>query len=155
MTTHFEEIFDEPDIVEPPDEQSSARYTSYPATASRGDGVWNVVVHDLPAGHAVRAQGVTWTDAEMNAIKAVIDVLQAEIGTVGVHLIPDDPDAAAALETVTAARIARAQAGQDERDAVRHAARLLTDQGWSTRDAGRALRLSHQRISQIAPQTTE
>lgn len=155
MTTHFEEIFDEPDIVEAPDEQSSARYASYPATARRCGGVWNVVVHDLPEGHAVRAQGVTWTEAEMNTIKAVIDALRADAGTVGVQLIPADSEAAAALEAVTAARIARAHAGQAERDAVRHAARLLTGQGWSTRDTGRALRLSHQRISQIAPQTSE
>ncbi|MGW0807987.1 type II toxin-antitoxin system HicB family antitoxin [Nonomuraea sp. NPDC002799] len=153
MKTHFEEIFDEEDIVETPAEPSGTRYTSYPATATRDGALWTVVVHDLPEGRAVQAQGATWTEAEMNAAKGVLAALKAELGTVGVHLAPDDPEAAAALDAVVAARVARAYAGQAERDAVRHAARLLVDRGWSTRDAGRALRLSHQRISQIAPQT--
>lgn len=147
--THFEKVLDEPDIVEPTGNEPP--YTSYPATATRDGAQWTVVVHDLPEGVAVQAQGATWTEAEINAIKGVISALKAQPGTIGVELAPADPDAAAALEAVTQARIARAHAEQTERDAVRHAARLLTDQGWSTRDAGRALRLSHQRVSQLAP----
>ena len=41
-----------------------------------------------------------------------------------------------------------------ERDAVRQATRLFIAQGWSTRDAGSAMRLSHQRISQIVSAAT-
>ncbi|MEV1245109.1 type II toxin-antitoxin system HicB family antitoxin [Nonomuraea sp. NPDC049750] len=154
MQTHFEQIFNEPDIIDTPDEETGAAYASYPATATRTGKLWSVVVRDLPAGHAVHAQGATWAEAELNAIKALIGALQAEPGTVGVQLAPADEEAAAALEAVTQARIARAYAEQAERDAVRRAARLLTDQGWTTRDAGGALRLSHQRISQIAPRAT-
>jgi len=154
MTTHFEKVLDEPDIVEPPAGEAGPEYISYPATATRDGAQWSVTVHDLPTGHFVQAQGATWPDAEINAIKGVIGALKAEIGTVGVELAPADPDAAAALDAVTQTRIARAHAEQAERDAVRNAARLLTGQGWSTRDAGAALRLSHQRVSQLAPRAT-
>lgn len=71
-----------------------------------------------------------------------------------VSVAPADPEAAAAVRALTAARIARADAEQAERDAARAAARTLTSRGWSTRDTGRVLRLSHQRISQLAPART-
>ncbi|GIH51636.1 hypothetical protein SAMN05421833_12949 [Microbispora rosea] len=131
-----------------PDEFANVAATTYQATATRTGKLWTVTVPDLP-GAAVKAQGATWRDAEINAAMCVADVLHAAPGTVALHVAPADPDAAAALEAVTAARVARAEAEQAERDAVRHAAQVLTGQGWTYRDAGGALRLSHQRVGQI------
>ncbi|GAA0370281.1 hypothetical protein GCM10009530_20490 [Microbispora corallina] len=153
MRTPFEAILDQPDIVENLDDLE-VESTTYHATATRTGRQWTVTVNDLPEGRAVQAQGATWTDAEQNALTCVIDLLQAEPHTVNIHLAPNDEEAAAALAAVTEARVARAYAEQAERDAVRQAARILTDKGWTTRDAGGALRLSHQRISQLAPRTT-
>lgn len=155
MRSPFDAIFDGIDLTEDSDESSLVEATTYRATATRTGKQWTVTVHDLPDGHAVVAQGATWGEAEDNTLTCLIDVLKAEPQwAVTVHVAPDDSEAAAALEAVTEARIARAEAEQAERDAVQRAARLLTDKGWSTRDAGRALRLSHQRISQLAPRTT-
>ncbi|MFG1827340.1 hypothetical protein ACGFIJ_33115 [Microbispora bryophytorum] len=84
-----------------------------------------------------------------NALTCVVDLLQAAPGTVCLAVTPDNPQAAAALDTVLAVRAARAEAEQAERAAVRRAAQTLTGQDWSYRDAGTALVLSHQRIGQI------
>ncbi|MGJ6963277.1 type II toxin-antitoxin system HicB family antitoxin [Streptosporangium sp. G11] len=153
MQTHFDKIFDdEPEAVENPDEFVDVTFTSYNATATRVGKQWNVTVHDLPEGRAVLAQGATWADAHRNAHTAVITLLDVEQPyAVGIRLTPDDPELAAALQAVMEARIARADAEQAERDTVTRAAQLLTGRGWSTRDAGNALSLSHQRISQLAP----
>jgi hypothetical protein len=67
-----------------------------------------------------------------------------------VRLIPADPRARDALTAVWTARGDRSRAELAEREAVRHAVRTLLEQGWSARDAGKALNLSHQRVSQIA-----
>ena len=72
------------------------------------------------------------------ALTCVVDLLQAALGTVCLAVTPDNPQAAAALDTVLAARAA-----------VRRAAQILTGQDWTYRDAGTALSLSHQRIGQI------
>jgi hypothetical protein len=154
MRSHFEAIFDEPETAENPDEFAEVKFTTYNATATRTGKQWNVTVHDLPEGRAVLAQGANWGDAHRNTHTAVINLLKVEPHTVGIHIEPEDVEAAAALQAVTDARVARANAEQAERDAVIRAARLLTDKGWSTRDAGRALSLSHQRISQLAPRAT-
>lgn len=148
----FESIFEDPD-VDNPDEFVDVECTSYPATATRTGRLWTVTVHNLPAGHAVQAQGATWGEAEMNALDCVINALGVEPHTVTIHLTPSDPEAAAALAAVMDARAARVTAEQAERDAVSRAARLLVSKGWTTRDAGKALRLSPQRISQLAPRS--
>lgn len=154
MTSHFEAIFSD-GLTEDVDDsaEDQVRCTTYQATADYDGSVWTAKVIDLPEGHAVHAQGATWADVERNTARCVVEALRAEPGTVALRLLPADAEAAAALEAVTAARVARAHAEQAERDAVRHAARVLTAKSWSTRDAGTALRLSKQRISQLAPRT--
>ncbi|MFD1939720.1 MULTISPECIES: hypothetical protein [Nonomuraea] len=86
--------------------------------------------------------------------RVVADQLNPDPDTVGFYFTPADPEAADALKNVKAARLARIYAEQAERDAVRNAARALIDQGWTTRDIGSVLGLSHQRISQIVPRVT-
>jgi predicted DCC family thiol-disulfide oxidoreductase YuxK len=103
-----------------------------------------------PGGHVVHVQAASWRETKANVADCVFDLRQDESDTVAIQFFPADPEAAAALATVATVRSARIQA---ERDAVRRAARLLVDQGWSTRDAGSALGLSHRRISQIVPRT--
>ncbi|MEV4288734.1 type II toxin-antitoxin system HicB family antitoxin [Nonomuraea bangladeshensis] len=152
---HFDRIFDEPESTGDPDEYADVKYTSYTGIATRTGKQWTVNVRDLPDGRAVLAQGSHWNDARRNTHQAIVELLGVEPHTVGVRLVPDDPDIAAALTAVVAARTARADAEQAERDTVADTARLLTSKGWSTRDAGGALSLSPQRISQLAPRDAE
>lgn len=154
QNTHVEAIFDRPDVVEA-DEATGPEVTIYNATATRVGKYWNVAVNDLPDGRAAQAQGANWTEAQLNAMDCVQGLFEPDQrDTVGVRLIPADPQAADALVSVWTARSARAVAEQAERDAVREAVRILLDQGWSTRDAGKALALSHQRVSQLQRSAT-
>ncbi|MFI6985439.1 hypothetical protein ACIBSV_43720 [Embleya sp. NPDC050154] len=151
----FDAVFEQPDID--PDSDSddlTGVIPSYPATATRDGSSWVVLVDGLPDGHAVRVRAATWHDAEIDTHARVADVLEAEPATFLAPVKPADPDAAAALMDLQEARIALAFAEQAVRDAARHAARTLTDQGWTARDAGTALRLPHERVSQLAPRTT-
>ncbi|MEU6717576.1 hypothetical protein ABZ897_39440 [Nonomuraea sp. NPDC046802] len=153
MRSRFETIFDEAGPVANT-EENEGEGTTYRATITRAGKQWTANVRDLPGGHVVQAQGATWREIKKNIADCVFDVLQDKPDTVAIQVVPADPEAAAALATVAAARSARVHAEQAERDAVRRAARLLIEKGWSTRDAGGALGLSHQRISQIVPRTT-
>ncbi|MFB9252201.1 hypothetical protein ACFFWE_28540 [Sphaerisporangium melleum] len=126
---------------------------TYVATATRTGKQWTATARDLPGGHTVQAQGASWREVKRNVADLVFEIHNDD-ATIGVHLLPADPEAAAALHDVIAARSARVLAEQAERDAVRHAVRLLIHAGWSTRDIGSALLLSHQRVSQLAPRTT-
>jgi hypothetical protein len=150
MTSYTEAIFQGSDVD---DEFTDVVATTYRATATRTGKLWTVTVHGLPRG-AVQAQGATWAEARGNALTLVVDLLQADPGTVGVLVEPADEKEAAAVAAVIEARTARALAEEAERDAVRQAAQLLVDNGWSTRDAGAVLQLSHQRISQLAPRAS-
>lgn len=153
---HFEKIFDEPAPDLDTIDASDFECVSYDATATRTGKQWTVTVHGLPAGHAVVAQGATWADAHHNAHAAVHSLIGGEPWTVAINLWPDDSEAAEALRDVINARTARGEAEIAEREAVAHAAQLLTGKKeWTTRDAGSALHLSHQRISQLAPRATE
>lgn len=150
---HFESIFTEPESAPNPDEFADITFTSYHATATRRGRQWTVNVHGLPDGHAATAQGADWIEARHNAHEVVTGLLGEIPQAVGIDLIPDDAEAAAALRAVVPLRVARADAEQAERDAVTYAAQLLISKGWTTRDAGAALSLSPQRISQLAPRT--
>jgi hypothetical protein len=129
--------------------------TIYNASAARDGRYWKVAVHDLPDGRAAQAQGANWTEAQLNTMECVQQLFEPDQRhLVGIRLIPADPQAADALKAVWTARGALARAEQAERDAVRHAVQTLLEQGWTTRDAGRALDLSHQRISQLKATAT-
>lgn len=126
--------------------------TIYNASTARVGGYWEATVQDLPDGLQARAQGATWTEAQLNTMDRVQDLFEPDRrNLVGIRLMPADPRASAALIAVWTARSARVRAEQAERDAVRAAVRTLLDLGWSTRDAGSALSLSHQQVSSLAP----
>jgi hypothetical protein len=149
---HFDKIFDEIECDGDPDEYADIKFTSYPATATRTGTQWTVTVHNLPEGRAVAAQGAFWAEARRNTHAAIVALLGVDPVTVGVHMISDDPEVDAAIMALIAARTARADAEQAEREAATQTARMLVDKGWTTRDAGGILSLSPQRISQLAPQ---
>ncbi|MEV4180706.1 hypothetical protein AB0J28_04575 [Streptosporangium canum] len=141
-------IFDQPDLTPPSGDDIVVEAVTYFATATRTGKQWTAT-SELPGGRTVQAQGASWADVKSNVAQLIFDALQDEPEAIGVHVSPADPEAKAALAAVVEARNARVLAEQAERDVVRHAARLLTVQGWTTRDVGSAMRLSHQRISQI------
>ncbi|WP_155355595.1 hypothetical protein [Acrocarpospora macrocephala] len=140
-------IFDQPDYI-PSNDDDAVKTATYFATVARTGKVWTATA-ELPGGHTVRAQGASWADVRINLGQLIFDALQDKPEAIGVHVSPADPAANAALTAVIEARSARILAEQTERDVVRHAARLFRAQGWTTRDVGSVLRLSHQRISQI------
>ncbi|MDH2426442.1 hypothetical protein [Sphaerisporangium sp. TRM90804] len=146
-------IFNQPDLLETNDEPEVETVT-YFATATRTGKQWIATARDLPGGRTVQAQGASWREVKRNMADLVFEIHNDDASIGALHLVPADPDAEAALKDVVAARSARVLAEQAEREAVRHAVRLLIDQGWSTRDIGSALLLSHQRVSQIAPRAT-
>ncbi|WP_329083285.1 hypothetical protein [Streptosporangium sp. NBC_01469] len=153
-TTWSEAIFDQSDIPEDLDQLELEVTTDYHATLTRTGKRWTATVQDLPDGHVIQVQGATWRETADNAMERVFDLLAPDPGTAGFHFTPADPEAANARKAVSDARVARLYAEQAERDAVRNAARTLIEQGWTTRDIGSLLGLSHQRISQIVPRTT-
>ncbi|MEU6787228.1 hypothetical protein ABZ912_49240 [Nonomuraea angiospora] len=154
MNTWRESILDQPDITEEPDPLGTQITTTYHATLTRTGKHWTATFDNLPGGHIIRVQGATWRETADNAMEAIFDLLKYDPGTVGFAFTPADQEAALVMENVRDARAARLHAEQAERDALRNAARALIDKGWTTRDIGSVLGLSHQRISQIVPRTT-
>jgi hypothetical protein len=145
----FDSIFGQPEIITDLDDLTF-EVTTYPATATRTGSTWTVSADDLPGGQAVQAEGYTWLEAEYKIQDRVTERLGVDRATVVVSVDPADPEAKAALHALTAARVARAKAEQAERDAARHAARLLVGQGWTAQDVGMVLRLPPGRVCQLA-----
>lgn len=144
----FDAIFEQPEIIADLDDLTFD-VTTYLATATCKDSIWVVSVHDLPDGQAVRAKGSTFREAEDKIQELVPESLGVDRDTVVVSVEPADLEAKAALRALTGARIARAKAEQAERDAARHAARLLAEQHWAPEDIGTALRLPKSRVSDL------
>ncbi|WP_173527506.1 hypothetical protein [Nonomuraea antri] len=150
MSKHFEVIFDSPDLATDAEIEGLPKVTDYyTATMTRTGKRWTATCRDLPGGRVVEAQGKSWREARRGVGRLISDAVAGEPGLAAVHVVPADPEEDALLAAVLDARYERAYAEQAERDAVRHAARTLLDRGWTTRDVGSLLLLSHQRISQI------
>ncbi|WP_062345871.1 hypothetical protein [Herbidospora yilanensis] len=150
MRSRHEAVFDEPDIVEEHDE-SIGISTDHIAVVTRVGEGWRAVVDGLPDGKVVVAHGSTWAETTHNVGDALSEAVTPEPPYVlGYHMVPADPDADSALGAVMIARSERVHAEQAERDAVRHAVRVFLGQGWSTRDAARALLLSQERVIRLA-----
>jgi hypothetical protein len=154
MSTWREAILDQPDVPENLDQHELQITTTFHATLTRIGKRWTATVDNLPDGHVIRVQGATWRETADNAMESVFELLNYDPDTVGFSFTPADQEAADAMGNVRDARAARLHAEQAERDALRNAARILIDKGWTTRDTGSVLGLSHQRISQIVPRTT-
>lgn len=147
----FDTALDQPDFDT--EDTEAEPIPCYTGTATQRGRIWIVDIPGLPGGLAAHAKADTFREAEAAAYQATAETLDADPATFQVRVIPEDPQAADALDDLVNARVALAHAEQAVRDAARHAARTLTAQGWSTRDAGAALRVSHQRISQLTADT--
>ncbi len=143
----FDAIFDQPDICTPDD--SAVMIPTYLAIATRVGETWIAETRNLPDGVSVRVEGLNWDEVEDTVLERAHNALGVEYGGLIVHLSPADPDADNALRAITQARINRAHAEQAERDAIRHAARLLTSQGWTTQDTATALRMPTTRVPEL------
>jgi hypothetical protein len=154
MDTWREAIWDQPDIPADLDQLELQITTTYHATLARTGKRWTATVDNLPGGHVIQVQGTTWRDTADNAMESVFALVKYDPDTVGFSFAPADQEAADAMENVRAARATRLHAEQTERDALRNAARTLIDKGWTTRDIGSVLGMSHQRVSQIVPRST-
>ncbi|MCF2532748.1 hypothetical protein [Yinghuangia soli] len=148
----FDSAFDNPDIA--PDFDPDDLEGCVPSYTCEGEQVgdaWHVTVRGLPGGAEVHVQGKTWRKAKRHTIDAVQKALGPDSGVYGLQFVPADPEAAEAVDAYYEARQALCFAEQKLRDTAREAARTLTAQGWSNRDTGSVLMMSHQRISQLAP----
>ncbi|WP_194373229.1 type II toxin-antitoxin system HicB family antitoxin [Streptomyces alkaliphilus] len=125
--------------------------TRYKATATRDGNYWVVEVHGLPPNHVGVTQGRTWAEAEEMAADVISMLLDIPETSFTVDLVPADEVAATALSELEAARAAALAAEKAEAAALRRAAEELTSRGFSVRDAGKALGISYQRVSQLAP----
>lgn len=148
----FDAVFQQPEIITGLDDLE-LEVTTYSATATRAGSTWTVTARDLPDGLTAEVQGKDWLEAEGKIQHRVAEVLGIDRAEVVVSVDPADPPARAALHALVGARIARARAEQAERDAARHAARLLVKQGWTTEDTGMVLRLPEYRISRLVAST--
>lgn len=127
-------------------------YVTYEATAERGAKFWVVTIKGLPEQMFNKTQGRTWQEASTMARDLVAMMLEIDHDSFGMHIVPADQDAAQALDLLNAARRTTEKAKRAEAEALEAAAKTLTGHGFSVRDAGAALGMSYQRVSQLAPQ---
>lgn len=116
----------------------------YTATCRRIGDWWAISVPEVKGVHS-QAKRLDQVDAmARDAIAVMLDIDPASFH---VRVEPDVPvEVAEAVQARTALREAEARA----EEATRRAAVALLRQGYSVRDAGRVLGVSHQRVSQIA-----
>lgn len=126
---------------------------AYTATATRSGKYWAVEIHGLPDHCAGFTQGRTWAEAEHMTRDAIAVLLEIPADSFDVTLTPADLDARAALAALAAASSAEEAAIAARAAALCAAAQVLTVHGFSVRDAGAALKISYQRVSQLAPQS--
>lgn len=127
---------------------------TYQATATRDGKWWAVEIHGLPENYAGFTQGRTWDEAHAMAVDATALLLDVPAEEIEITLEPSDPVAARAIRAAEDAERAAARAEADRLGALADAARTLTDRGVTVRDAARMLKISYQRVSQLAPQAT-
>ena len=106
---------------------------------------------DVPELSGVFSQVRRLDQAEAMARDAIAAMLDLDPASFDVEIAPSfAPDVKALLDSVCRARQALDEAQRTAAAAVQHAATVLThEDGFSMRDAGRALGISHQRVAQI------
>ncbi|WP_017594952.1 type II toxin-antitoxin system HicB family antitoxin [Nocardiopsis potens] len=123
--------------------------TVFRATAARDGRFWSVTIHDLPENTAGFTQGRNWTEAEEMARDAIAGLLDVPADSFDIRLAPEDEEAAQAIEAARQAREAAERAEAAKQRSLQDAALVLTRKGFTVRDAGRALGISYQRVSQL------
>jgi len=123
--------------------------TVFRATAARDGRFWSVTIHDLPENTAGFTQGRNWTEAEEMTRDAIAGLLDIPADSFDVLLTPEDEEAARAIAAAQQAREEAERAEAAKQRSLQEAALVLTGRGFTVRDAGRALGVSYQRISQL------
>ena len=121
---------------------------TYRVRAQRSGKWWALDVPELPG---IFSQVRRLDQAEAMARDAIAAMLDVDPGSFAIEIAPDfAPDVKDLLDNVHRARQALDEAQRTAAAVVQHAAMVLTrENGLSMRDAGRALGISHQRVSQI------
>jgi predicted RNase H-like HicB family nuclease len=108
-------------------------------------GYWIADAPEVPGAHTFARRLDQVPERIAEAIAVALDVGDVEV-KLDVHLSPDLEEAVSgALVSRQAAELAAHNAG----DATRRAARALLAAGFSRRDAGALLGVSHQRVDQL------
>jgi hypothetical protein len=124
---------------------------TYKALARRDGRWWAVEIQGLPPNYLGVTRGRTWAEAEEMTRDAIAMLLDIPANSFDVELLPGDEEARSALAALESARQAAAEAQRAQEEALHQAARTLTQKGFSVRDAGAAMHISYQRVSQLAP----
>ncbi|HEV2087107.1 MAG TPA: hypothetical protein VGR21_02230 [Cryptosporangiaceae bacterium] len=120
---------------------------TYTVVAERSGGWWAI---EVPAVTGVFTQAKRLDQVEAMARDALAAFLDVAPDSFDVVVEPRFPDEVGeAREAREAARLAEKRAEQLTVRTLRH----LLDAGWTVRDAGRALEVSPQRVSQLAPKS--
>lgn len=120
--------------------------SAYRVTARRSGDWWALEVPDLPG---VYSQTKRLDRAESEAREAIAVMLDVEPDTIEVEVDTQlPPEAREVMQAVHRAHKAAEAAALQEREAMRRAAAVLT-QNLSQRDAGLVMGLSFQRVSQL------
>lgn len=124
---------------------------TYQAIAVRDGRWWVVEIQGLPPHYVGVTQGRSWVEAEEMTRDAIASLLDIDDQSFDIELLPGDQEARDAIAALEVARKAAAEAQQAQEQALQSAARTLTQRGFSVRDAGAAMHVSYQRVSQLAP----
>jgi predicted RNase H-like HicB family nuclease len=110
---------------------------------------WVIAVPDVPGAFA---QAKRFEQVEAMARDAVALVLDVAPNAFELDVRPVLPkEAQALIDDARSAQLEAAKAKELAAKASKRAVDQLTDSGWSIRDVGSALGISHQRVSQLAP----
>ncbi len=118
----------------------------FPVTAERGNGVW-VLESELGAVSQVRRLDKA-AEEMREAVAYLAGLPESEVEIEVRPVLPQAYEEAAARVELLRDESERVQ--RDLAASTREAALALLDSGWSMRDAGIVLGVSHQRVAQIA-----
>lgn len=120
---------------------------TYEVEAERSGRWWAARVPALPGVHTQARRLDQVADMAREAIALLLDVDESAVDVTVTPTLSEHTREA--LERSAAARRDREVAAAAERKALREAARALTDEGLTLRDAGWILGLTHQRVDQL------
>lgn len=128
--------------------QTEVRPSQWSVEATRSGSWWAIRVPDLP-GVFSQCRRLDQVEQHVReAIALLLDVDEAEVGTVDVAVVAP-PVVTDLVQSVRLADHTAREAVEAASRARKEAARSLVDQGYPLRDIGQLIGISHQRVSQI------